>query len=225
MLQLLNSHCTVIRHQLERDSATGAFFFAPPPYTSLRPAGRQHPSFYGEQEIYLEDQDGRLTKRIKREATTPSEFDSDLLDGNRPRSRLSSRKPGRPPLTRKPLQRDEGPSFGPPKAQGPIYRPTMQFPPADWVPPESFSEAADANGTSAGCPSSETGESKRRHTRYQTLDYEHAAHSRVEAWKPEGEEAVRQLGLYRDWEERMAQLYGPDWEQDIGRVETGTPFE
>ena len=108
----------------------------------------------------------------------------------------------------------DGASFGPES----VYRPTVQFPPADCIPPDP---PTDMNGISSGCPPSESGESKRRRTRYKTLDYEDGALNRVEAWKPEGGAVVQQ---YRQWEDRMALRYGAGWERDIARGD-GDPFE
>ena len=209
MLQLLNSHCTTIRHQLERDAAAGVLFFAPPPPD---PLGSLKIISFGK-----EQQDGRPAKRIMCEATTSSEFGPDLFgyEGPCPRPR---RKPGRPRVRK--LDEDAG--YGAFLSLEPVYRPTMQFPPADWIPPDP---PADTNGISLGCPPSESGESKRRHTRYKTLDYEEAALDRVEAWKPEGDAVMQQLAVYRQWEVRMTLRYGAEWERDIGRAETGTPFE
>lgn len=232
MLQLLNSHCAVVRHRLEKDSA-GAFVFAPPPHPTPRSVIHHETS--------LEARNGR-PKRAKRDNMTPSDLGSEAVDTQPCYAYVPSKKPGRPAGYRKVYQREESsdgsrgtvPPSVPPEAPssvpvmgvGSVYVPTTDFPPADWKPPESLSNTTNRGSvTSSVCPPSETGDSKRRHTRYSTTDYQDSLYDRIELWKPDGEEMKEQQIQYRRWEEKMTQHYGPHWEKNISHEKPGIPFE
>ena len=217
MLQLLNSHCAIVRHELETNSASPDIF-APPPYKSRR--FTRHES--------SESHDDR-SKRARRDTMTPSDFGSESLDGQPSNQYMSAKKPGRPAgHHRKAHQYDDASDGTPPPPlsdTSPIYTPTTQFSPADWKPPESLSNSTHKAYASSVCPSSEIGDSKRRHTRYSTTDYQDPLLDRIEIWKPDGEQIKEQQLHYRRWEEKMTQHYGPHWEKNISHERPGIPFE
>jgi hypothetical protein len=175
--------------------------------------------------MQFDGQDGASAKCPKREATTPSEVGSDALDTQRSSPHLTSRKRGRPiGGNRKSVNGSDLSGSSLVGDLGPIYVPTTQFPPPDWKPPESLSHTGN-DALASLCPSSETGESKRRHTRYSTADYQDNLFDRVQIWKPEGEETLAQEARYHQWEENMARHYGPRWEKNIIHIKAGIPFE
>lgn len=221
MLQLLNSHCSAVRHQLEGNLTAGAYVFAPPPHTVPPPNGHRQLSVSEEHHIHG-GRDGTSAKRHKSETMTPSEMGSDAVENQRSNSHVTHKKRGRPlgGGHRKPPEASDLPG-----TSLSVYVPTTQFPPPDWNPPESHSGAINEVAPSTACPSSEIGESKRRHTRYSTADYQDILFDRVQVWKPDSEEILAQETRYRQWEENMARHYGPRWEDNIMHVKPGIPFE
>ena len=162
-------------------------------------------------------------KRLRRDITTLSNAGSDTKDSQHSPSHTGSKKRGRPPGNNKHDDSDYTGTYSFQEIDS-IYVPTKPFPPPDWQPPGPVSPG-NVEVSSSVCPSSETGDSKRRYTRYSTADYEDILYDRVAIWRPEGQEIVNYQTQYRCWEQRMARHYGPRWEKTINHEKPGVPFE